>query len=155
VDKFRGVPPNVKLLLKMSTTTLYIRPSNSSDLIDLLSPQIPHSLFKEEGYDHREALFGIPPYGGSIAQNVYYADSDLCDPNVDTSSGYPSRPKSGGKMEPWQSPYILMVDRGACTFVKKVSVGDGIVCVVTRRRWTYRLYIGSRFEMRNAREHQV
>jgi hypothetical protein len=78
-------------------------------------------LFKEEGYDHREALFGIPPYGGSIAQNVYYADSDLCDPNVDTSSGYPTRPKKDGKMEAWPSPYILMVNRGGCTFVKKVS----------------------------------
>jgi hypothetical protein len=82
---------------------------------------IPHSLFKEEGYDHREALFGVPPYGGSIAQNVYYADSDLCDPNVDTSKGFPSREiGKNGKMEPWPSPYILMVDRGSCTFVKKV-----------------------------------
>lgn len=65
----------------------------------------------------------MPPYGGSIAQTVYYADSDLCDPNVDTTKGYPSRPKKGGKMEPWSSPYILMVDRGGCTFVKKVSRG--------------------------------
>jgi hypothetical protein len=84
--------------------------------------QIPHRLFKTEGYDHREALFGVPPYGGSIAQNVYYADSDMCDTNVDTHKGYPSRPKgSDGKMEPWPSPYILMLDRGGCTFVKKVS----------------------------------
>jgi len=86
-----------------------------------LMVHIPHSLFKEEGYDHREALFGVPPYGGSIAQNVYYADSDLCDPNVDTSKGYPERPKGdNGKQEPWPAPYILMVDRGGCTFVKKV-----------------------------------
>ena len=63
----------------------------------------------------------MPPYGGSIAQNVYYANSDLCDPNVDTRGGYPSRETdSTGKMAPWPSPYILMVDRGACTFVKKV-----------------------------------
>jgi len=83
---------------------------------------IPHSLFKEEGYDHREALFGIPPYGGSIAQNVYYADDDLCDPNVDTTKGYPRREKDDktGKMPAWESPYILMVNRGECTFVKKV-----------------------------------
>jgi hypothetical protein len=80
--------------------------------------QIPHSLFREEGYDHREALFGVPPYGGSIAQNVYYADSDLCDPNVDTTKGYPQREKN----EPWISPFILMVDRGGCTFVKKVCI---------------------------------
>ena len=58
----------------------------------------------------------MPPYGGSIAQNVYYADSDLCDPNVDTTAGYPQREKG----ESWPSPYILMVNRGGCTFVKKV-----------------------------------
>ncbi len=103
-------------------------------LLVVLLPQIPHSLFKEEGYDHREALFGIPPYGGSIAQNVYYADSDLCDPNVDTSAGYPSRPKSGGKMEPWPSPYILMVDRGGCTFVKKVSGVDTDCMILCAQR---------------------
>jgi len=86
-----------------------------------LEIHIPHSLFKEEGYAHREALFGIPPYGGSIYQPVYYADSDLCDPNVDTRKGYPIRPTgSDGKMGPWPSPYILMVDRGSCTFVQKV-----------------------------------
>jgi len=83
---------------------------------------IPHKLFKEEGYDHREALFGIPPYGGSIAQTVYYADDDLCDQDVDTTKGYPRREKDSdtGKMKEWESPYILMVDRGGCTFVKKV-----------------------------------
>ena len=78
--------------------------------------QIPHSLFKEEGYEHREALFGTPPYGGSIAQTVYYADSDLCDQNVDPTKGWPQRDNN----EPWPSPFILMVDRGSCTFVKKV-----------------------------------
>jgi hypothetical protein len=88
----------------------------------MLSLQIPHKLFKELGYDHREALFGMPPYGGSIAQNVFYADSDLCDPTVDTSKGYPVRDIDAktNKMMPWPSPYILMVDRGGCTFVQKV-----------------------------------
>jgi hypothetical protein len=87
-----------------------------------ISIQIPHSLFKEAGYDHREALFGMPAYGGAIAQNVYYAQSDLCDANVDTSIGVPARDidPATKKMLPWPSPYILMVDRGGCTFVKKV-----------------------------------
>lgn len=85
--------------------------------------QIPHSLFKEEGYDHREALFGVPPYGGSIAQNVFYADSDLCDPAVDTTKGYPARADNS----PWPSPYILMVDRGGCTFVKKVRISETMI----------------------------
>ena len=78
-------------------------------------------MVKLGGYDHREALFGVPPYGGSIQQTLFYAGSDLCDPDVDTRGGYPIRAKgSDGKMEPWPSPYILMVDRGGCTFVKKV-----------------------------------
>jgi hypothetical protein len=84
--------------------------------------QIPHSLFKEGGYDHREALFGMPPYGGSIAQQVYYSNSDLCDDVVDPTKGYPQREKDSktGKQKPWEAPFILMVDRGGCTFVKKV-----------------------------------
>ena len=83
--------------------------------------QIPHSLSKKEGYKHREALFGVPLYGGSLHQNVYYADSDLCEPNVNTRGGYPIRAlDKDGKMAPWPSPYILMVDRGNCTFVSKV-----------------------------------
>lgn len=86
-----------------------------------LQVQIPKNLFRTQGYDHREALFGVPSYGGSIAQNVYYADSDLCDPNVDVHKGYPTRPlDENGAMEPWKSPFILMIDRGTCTFVQKV-----------------------------------
>ena len=55
---------------------------------------------------------------------MYYADDDLCDPNVDTTKGYPRREKDEktGKMPAWESPYILMVNRGECTFVKKVSL---------------------------------
>jgi hypothetical protein len=87
----------------------------------LLSLQLPQSLSKQGGYDHREALFGVPPYGGAIQQSLYYAGSDLCDPNVDTRAGFPIRAKGiDGKMEPWPAPYILMVDRGGCTFVNKV-----------------------------------
>lgn len=87
-----------------------------------LQVQVPKSLFREKGYDHREALFGSPPYGGSIAQNVYYTDSELCDArSVDPTTGYPSRPidPSTNKMEAWPSPFILMVNRGSCSFVQK------------------------------------
>jgi hypothetical protein len=64
-------------------------------------------LSRANGYDHREALFGIPPYGGSIQQNVIYAGSDqnLCSP---VQKGE------------WKPPFILLVDRGECTFVQKV-----------------------------------
>jgi len=86
-----------------------------------LQIHIPKQFFRIDGYDHREALFGIPPYGGSITQNIYYADSDLCDSNVDTRAGFPVRPlDEEGRSLPWPSPYILMVDRGDCTFVTKV-----------------------------------
>mmetsp|Transcript_14896 Transcript_14896/g.17101 ORF Transcript_14896/g.17101 Transcript_14896/m.17101 type:complete len:515 (-) Transcript_14896:94-1638(-) len=87
-----------------------------------LQVHIPSSLSRTDGYEHREALFGIPPYGGSIQQLVYYADDELCDPtNVNTRGGYPEREKDkDGKMKPWPSPYILFIDRGGCSFVNKV-----------------------------------
>eukprot|EP00557_Chaetoceros_sp_GSL56_P005983 CAMPEP_0176488582 /NCGR_PEP_ID=MMETSP0200_2-20121128/6792_1 /TAXON_ID=947934 /ORGANISM="Chaetoceros sp., Strain GSL56" /LENGTH=538 /DNA_ID=CAMNT_0017885587 /DNA_START=177 /DNA_END=1793 /DNA_ORIENTATION=+ len=88
-----------------------------------LQVQVPKSLFREKGYDHREALFGNPPYGGSIAQNVYYTDSDFCDSSsVDPTTGYPTRPTdpATGKQQPWSPPFILMIDRGSCSFVQKV-----------------------------------
>jgi hypothetical protein len=83
--------------------------------------QIPKSLNKPGGYDHRDALFGIPPYGGSIQLQVYYSGTDLCEEKVDNRKGYPARDTdSNGIMEPWKSPFVLMVDRGNCTFVQKV-----------------------------------
>lgn len=63
-------------------------------------------------------MFGMPPYGGRIAQNVYFADDSLCGPYVNTTKGYPERPDG----LPWPSPFILMVDRGDCPFTTKVSV---------------------------------
>jgi hypothetical protein len=81
-------------------------------------PQLPSNLQRENGYDHREALFGIPPYGGSILQNVQYTEDDLC-----TSYQPPGH---------WKSPFILMVNRGGCTFVQKVRNAQhaGAVAVV-------------------------
>lgn len=86
-----------------------------------LQIQIPLSLKKDGGYEHKEALFGMPPYGGSIEQNVYFADADLCDPTFDYSrGGFPTRETDeSGAMEAFKTPFILMVDRGSCTFVKK------------------------------------
>lgn len=98
-------------------------PPTGSVTSSKLNIHVPKSLNKPGGYEHREALFGIPPYGGSIAQNLYYASDDLCDfASVDTHAGYPIRAmdEESGVMLPWQSPYILMLDRGGCTFVQKV-----------------------------------
>ena len=67
-------------------------------------PQMPPTLSKTGGYEHREALFGVPPYGGSLQQNIYYADSELCEQNVNARTGYPIRPLNDeGKMEKWPS----------------------------------------------------
>mmetsp|Transcript_29013 Transcript_29013/g.32543 ORF Transcript_29013/g.32543 Transcript_29013/m.32543 type:complete len:392 (+) Transcript_29013:214-1389(+) len=90
--------------------------ADANSITSKLQIQLPPDLRVEGGYDHREALFGLPPYGGSIEQNVYYADADLCDGNIDYSlGGFPSRKNDA----PWKAPFILMVDRGECTFVKK------------------------------------
>lgn len=86
-----------------------------------LTIHVPHSLAKEGGYDHREALFGRPPYGGSIAQTVYYIDNDLCDSNKPVTNVWPSDAGSGKDGHPLlKPPFILMVDRGTCAFVQKV-----------------------------------
>ena len=96
-----------------------ISPLNFCFSVD--SPQVPTSLYKSGGYHHLGALFGPAYYGQSIILKVYYADSNLCDRNVDTQKGYPVRAKDeNGQMLPWKSPFILMVDRGGCTFVQKV-----------------------------------
>jgi hypothetical protein len=46
----------------------------------------------------------------------------MCDSSIDYSrGGYPTREKDETKqMAHWRTPFILMVDRGDCTFVKKV-----------------------------------
>ena len=46
----------------------------------------------------------------------------MCGDNYDKTGGYPVRPvdEAGNKI-PWgNTPFILMIDRGGCTFVKKV-----------------------------------
>lgn len=105
-----------KMMLLATLCLAVMKQSEAGGVTSRLQVHLPKKLTRDKGYDHREALFGVPPYGGSIQQNVYYADQDLCDANVDNTKGFPER-KDGG---PWPSPYILMVDRGGCTFVKKV-----------------------------------
>jgi hypothetical protein len=77
----------------------------------------PESLRKEEGYDHRDAIFGQPPYGSTLKDvNVYYADSTLCG-RLSPDLGFP--PQSD-----WESPFFLVVDRGDCTFVTKARIAQ-------------------------------
>jgi len=81
----------------------------------------PSHLQRENGYDHREALFGFPPYGYAIEEKVYYMKSTMCDDDMDYSRrGFPERAKnSDGEMEAMVPPFILMIDRGECSFVQK------------------------------------
>ena len=89
-----------------------------------LQVHIPQSLSIKDGYDHRDALFGIPPYGGSIQEKLYYAADTLCGPAVNPKAGFPAEKDADGGTKPWQSPFLLMVDRGDCTFVQKVRNGQ-------------------------------
>jgi len=79
-----------------------------------LQIDVPKSLTKPGGYRHREAFFGIPPYGGSIQQKLYFATSNMCEyDSKQPWKGYPNdtdRPKS---------PFVLMIERGGCSFVQK------------------------------------
>ncbi|KAL9178375.1 hypothetical protein ACHAXT_000022 [Thalassiosira profunda] len=75
-----------------------------------------------QSYDHIEALFGVPAYGDSVSERLYYAESTLCSFDAeDARRGYPLRNYDDeGKQLPWPSPFVLMLDRGECTFVTKV-----------------------------------
>lgn len=98
-----------------------------------LEVQIPSDLNSrtKQGYDHRDALFGIPPYGASIHEHVYYTTDLLCGSSAAApGSSIPKWKQKKGdnvpqsypdtKGKPWPHPFILMVDRGDCTFVQKV-----------------------------------
>jgi len=100
---------NVLALVLAIATSL---PSSieSAKVSSKLQVRIPKELSskRDHGYEHREALFGVPPYGGSIQQNLIHANNDLCAGPVSNLSNQPGQ------------PFILMVDRGSCTFVQKV-----------------------------------
>lgn len=98
-------------------------PTNSSTYINV---HIPRNLYKSssdgawgypQGYPHRRGRIGtasshLPPQG-SLSLNVYLADGDICSPPLD-KAGYPKRPASDSA-----TPFILMADRGNCTFTTK------------------------------------
>ena len=75
-----------------------------------LNINIPEELYKPDGYNHKEALFGIPVYGGTIAEKLQYAGESNLMCSAPTAE----------QVSQWTSPFILMIDRGTCTFVTKV-----------------------------------
>ncbi|KAJ8603125.1 hypothetical protein CTAYLR_004573 [Chrysophaeum taylorii] len=86
---------------------LLVRGAVASDGTSIFQIEVPYSLYTEDGYRHKEAMFGSPKYGVTLTEKMYYANSTMCD-----DSALP--------MGRWTTPYLLMVDRGDCTFVKKV-----------------------------------
>ena len=45
----------------------------------------------------------------------------MCSHTFDNTKGYPERDKDeNGKQQPWKAPFILLIDRGGCTYVTKV-----------------------------------
>lgn len=91
--------------LSFLLTSFTLSYSNAGKVSSTVKVQLPKDLVRAAGYDHREALFGIPPYGGSIEENVIYAEMDMCTPYSNSH---------------WKPPFILLIDRGGCTFVQKV-----------------------------------
>ena len=61
---------------------------------------------------------------------MYYAENTFCDVNPFDApwetAGYPYSEGDDGKVSPWQPPYILMINRGDCTFVQKVRNAQSI-----------------------------
>jgi hypothetical protein len=64
----------------------------------------------EQEFEHRDALFGSSPFGKEIESNIFYTTKTMCDDQP--SSGAPASIESEG--------YILMINRGGCSFVEKV-----------------------------------
>ena len=81
--------------------------SVSSSELNIVSPEAIQGK-----YEHRYALFGHAPYGSTLEMPVYYAGSELCNPAADTAGSMPA-------VAEWKPPFLLMVDRGTCTFVTK------------------------------------
>mmetsp|Transcript_9745 Transcript_9745/g.10777 ORF Transcript_9745/g.10777 Transcript_9745/m.10777 type:complete len:504 (+) Transcript_9745:46-1557(+) len=98
-------------LLQLCSIASFFPLAAASKVSSTVKVHLPKELQRPNGYDHREALFGIPPYGGSIQQNVIYTSDDLCEPALPANNH-------------WKAPFILMVDRGGCTFVQKVRNGQ-------------------------------
>eukprot|EP00752_Nemacystus_decipiens_P010339 g9211.t1 len=80
---------------------------------------IPDDLYYAPGYPHEEALFGIPKYGGTIAERLIHGGVKLGERKVWTLCNSQEE-EDFTPLVPSDSPYILMVDRGDCTFASKV-----------------------------------
>lgn len=103
---------------------------HSSNHILIANPSSLVNIFPA-GVPHRPALFGIPTYGASLTGRVVYAtpgDRDGCSPiNTSLVDDWPSSNEA----------YIVMVERGDCSFTTKVKnaqdVGAKAVIIIDNR----------------------
>eukprot|EP00903_Cladosiphon_okamuranus_P010383 g9822.t1 len=91
----------------------------AAESMSRLQIPIPADLYIGTGYQHEEALFGIPKYGGSIAERLIHGGVKLGQRKTWTLCNSQEE-EDFTPLVPSDSPYILMVDRGECTFASKV-----------------------------------
>ena len=72
------------------------------------------------GMAHQAALFGSPAYGGSIRERLFYAT-----PGKD-ETGCTTYPRHSDWSKNNTRQFVLLVDRGDCTFVQKVRYAESI-----------------------------
>eukprot|EP00525_Craspedostauros_australis_P011365 CAMPEP_0198135420 /NCGR_PEP_ID=MMETSP1442-20131203/60582_1 /TAXON_ID= /ORGANISM="Craspedostauros australis, Strain CCMP3328" /LENGTH=552 /DNA_ID=CAMNT_0043796589 /DNA_START=719 /DNA_END=2377 /DNA_ORIENTATION=+ len=86
-----------------------------------LQATYPENLRMSGGYNHTDAQFGWTPTIGSMEQPVYYTDDPMCDRSINRDARiWPSPDHDGHGSLPTRTSFILMVDRGGCSFVRKV-----------------------------------
>lgn len=106
----------VGVFAALGSTTEARFPSWKSSYLNIVVPQSLRQ--NETDYHHQAAHFGshfsVFAKDGNLVQKVYYdADDNFC-------SETPVPPKNGTKKDPWAPPFIVLIDRGDCTFVTKV-----------------------------------
>ncbi|CAM9430404.1 unnamed protein product [Scytosiphon promiscuus] len=109
--------PSSGALLLLSAIAL--REATSESIASRLQITIPNDLYREDGYPHEEALFGIPKYGGTIAERLVHGGVSAGESKTWTLCSNEDE-EAVPPMVPDGTPFILMVDRGECTFAHKV-----------------------------------
>lgn len=107
-------------MIKMKTLAIYAICSKiflvSSMSMSSTSFQVikPMELTQDGGYDHRNALFGLSPFGDVISAPLFYTESLFCEWQDHISFTTDVAKKLNGT-------FIAMIDRGFCNFLTKVE----------------------------------
>ena len=112
---------------------LVIVVSNTFSFSCFPRPQIPRSLQKENGYDHRVTRLGAMPYGRSLSQQLYYTNNTLCDnvhmdqstpifffPINNNNNNHNRKASSSSLSIEDRGIAALLLDRGICSFATQV-----------------------------------